>query len=96
MFAFLAPILAAMGASLPTILPVLVPLATWAINLFISDQKQREKNKQAFLDAIQSHMNDSVNSANERKNAWQQLQDFKKMEAEADAKAAADAAQKKT
>lgn len=70
---------------LTTLAPLLLQVGLWAINLFVSNQAQRTANTQAFLNALSQHMNDALASAQERQNAWDQLQDLRSKAAARDA-----------
>ena len=66
-----------MLTTIVALLPQLLPIALFFINLFTKDQAQRDANKQAFLDAISAHHDDAVASAVERRNVWQQDQEMR-------------------
>lgn len=70
-------IFAALVAAFPAFAPLLVQVGLSLVNLWVKDQAQRDKNTQAFLDALASHANDAQASVQERQNAWQQIQDLR-------------------
>jgi hypothetical protein len=89
----LTSIFVSLIAALPTFAPVLVTVALYLINLFVSNSNQKAANEQAFLSAVSDHLNDGLDSVAERQNAWQQRQELlAKTKAEDAAVAAAVAA----
>jgi hypothetical protein len=69
-------IFTALIGALPTFAPVLVSVAMYLINLFVTNAQQKAANEQAFLDAVSTHINDGLASVAERQNAWAQRQEL--------------------
>ena len=77
MLALLTPLISGLITALPSLAPVLVQVGLWAFGKFASNEAQKQANQKAFLDAISAHMNDSLQSVNERSNAWAQIQELR-------------------
>lgn len=76
MLSILTTLFAPLIAAIPSMSGLLIPIGLYILNLFVSNANQKAANEKQFLDAVQAHMNDGLQSVAERQNAWAQRQEL--------------------